>query len=146
MSNTHQVLEFSLGDNRYGVAITDVDEIVEKGSLTPLPKSEDHVEGVMDLRGETTTIVDPKRVFDVEGETAGDRIIIFDEEKGQSIGWIVDRVHEVSTLDEEEVESVNEDAASIRGVIQREDRFVIWVDPDPINSLSTDQSAAATPA
>lgn len=138
MGTSQQILEFSLGDNRYGVAISEVDEIVEKGSLTPLPKSSRHVEGVMDLRGETTTIVDPKRVFDVDGESVGNRVIIFERTEGQGIGWIVDAVHEVSTLAEADVESVNDDADSINGVIQRENRFVIWVDPDPINALSSE--------
>ncbi|MFN1126905.1 chemotaxis protein CheW, partial [Halobacterium salinarum] len=48
------VLEFSLGAGRYCIDIAHVDEIVDAGEdVTPIPNSEQHVIGVVDLRGET---------------------------------------------------------------------------------------------
>jgi purine-binding chemotaxis protein CheW len=64
---TTQLLEFGLGDESYCLDIGYVDEIVDAGELTRIPNSPPHVEGVMDLRGRTTAIVDPRKLFDIDG-------------------------------------------------------------------------------
>lgn len=138
---TVQVLVFTLDETRYCVTIETVNEIVQKGALTPIPNAADHVRGVMDLRGETRTILDPKLVLDEDGDTDPDRVIIFESETDRSVGWLVDQVHEVTTLSEAAIESVS-DEASIRGVVREDDRFIIWIAPEVINAgVDTRQSA-----
>jgi len=133
-ARTVQLLEFELGEESYAVDIAHVAEIVDVNELTVIPNSASHVEGVMDLRGKTTTIIDPKSVFDIGGDAEGKRIVVFDRERtveGKSIGWIVDEVEQVFEVDREDVESSPADGAddAVRGVIKREDDFVIWVRP-----------------
>jgi purine-binding chemotaxis protein CheW len=133
-SRTVQLLEFELGDGSYAVDIAHVAEIVDVNDLTVVPNSAPHVEGVMDLRGKTTTIVDPKAVFGLDGDGARKRIVVFDRERtadGKSVGWIVDEVEQVVEVDREDVESspVDDGDDAVRGVIKREDDFVIWVRP-----------------
>jgi purine-binding chemotaxis protein CheW len=128
-----QLLEFELGDETYAVDIAHVAEIVDVNELTVIPNSASHVEGVMDLRGKTTTIIDPKSVFGIEADGERKRIVVFDRERtvdGKPIGWIVDEVDQVVEVDGEDVESspVGDDDA-VRGVIKRDDDFVIWVRP-----------------
>jgi purine-binding chemotaxis protein CheW len=130
-----QLLVFTLGDTQYCVGIDRINEIVEKDDLTALPNTADHVRGVMDLRGETTTIIDPKLVLDTGAKTAADRVIIFGTDRKRPVGWLVDEVHEVADVSDDEIESVTEDE-TIRGVIRSEDRFVIWIDPSAVNSVS----------
>ena len=140
MERDVQVLEFRLGEERFCVDIADINEIVEKGQLTGIPNTADHVLGVMDLRGETTTIVDPKQVLDVADVDTGERVIIFESDDARPIGWLVDSVHEVSTLGEEDVESVGEDAV-VKGVISQGDRFVVWVEPDAVHATNKSRTA-----
>jgi len=81
-------LEFGLGDGTYCLDIGVIDEIVDAGELTRIPNSPDHVEGVMDLRGRTTTIVDPKTVFDIDEDGPRERIVVFDDaeiDEGSSV-------------------------------------------------------------
>ena len=133
-SRTVQLLEFELGDGTYAVDIAHVAEIVDVNELTVVPNSPPHVEGVMDLRGKTTTIVDPTVVFGIDGEGARKRIVVFDRERtadGKSVGWIVDEVEQVVEVARDDVESslVDDGDDAVRGVIKREDDFVIWVRP-----------------
>lgn len=133
-SRTVQLLEFELGDGTYAVDIAHVAEIVDVNELTVVPNSPPHVEGVMDLRGKTTTIVDPMVVFGIDGEGARKRIVVFDRERtadGKSVGWIVDEVEQVVEVARDDVESspVDDGDDAVRGVIKREDDFVIWVRP-----------------
>ena len=135
-----QVLEFKLGEETYCVSIDYVTEIVDVGDLTTVPNSPPYIEGVMDLRGRTTSIVNPKVIFDIEEAADSDaqRIIVYDpeiiEEQGAA-GWLVDEVNQVVQVDESDVDDApSDDQAVIRGVIkQDEDDFVIWVDPREIH-------------
>ncbi|MFC5277671.1 chemotaxis protein CheW [Halorubrum rubrum] len=129
-----KVLEFGLGDGTYCLDIGVIDEIVDAGELTRIPNSPEHVEGVMDLRGRTTTIVDPKTLFSI-GETGPrERIVVFDDDRvseGGTVGWIVDEVFQVRDVAPEDVdEGTTTDDEGVHGIVKSDDRFVVWVAPD----------------
>jgi len=127
-----QVLEFRLGDEWYCVDVGNVTEIVDVREVTPMPNSPDHIEGVLDLRGRTTTIVDPKKLLELDVDSDDPRVMVFDPtvfEEEQSIGWLVDYISEVARVDEEDVEQSSMDEPFIRRILQRNGRFVIWLDP-----------------
>ncbi|WP_436923744.1 chemotaxis protein CheW [Halosimplex amylolyticum] len=133
-----QVLEFALGEETYCVSIDYVTEIVDVGDVTTVPNSPPHIRGVMDLRGRTTSIVDPKVVFGIDGDGAERRIIVFDpaivDDQGAA-GWIVDEVFQVVQVDRDEVDdSPSQDKVAVNGVVKRDDDFVIWVDPKAVHS------------
>lgn len=130
-----QVLEFYLDDREYCVDIAYVDEIIGMEEVTPLPNAEPHVEGVMNLRGITTKIVNPKRVLGLNGTVTGNRVIVFRPrvDADQTTGWVVDEVDEVSRIDVEDVdESVDDD--QVTALVKRDDGFVIWLSPDTITA------------
>jgi len=137
-ATTGQVLEFQLGSETYCVSIDYVTEIVDIGELTSVPNAPPHVRGVMDLRGRTTSIVDPKVVFGIGDEGAEKRIIVFDPDIVQdqgAAGWLVDEVYQVVQVSPEQIDqSPANDSGSIRGVVKRDDEFVIWVDPAIVHS------------
>ena len=136
-TGTGQVLEFALGEETYCVSIDYVTEIVDVGNLTEVPNTPRHVEGVMDLRGRTTSIVSPKVVFGIGGGGEERRIIVFDpsivEDQG-AVGWLVDEVSQVVSVDPANVdEAPGQDDDAIVGVVKRDDDFVIWVDPRTVH-------------
>jgi len=142
IATAEQVLEFRLGDETYCVSIDYVTEIVDMGELTPIPNSPPHVEGVIDLRGNTTSIVDPKVGLGIDGEI-GDRIVIFDSglfEDDRSIGWAVDSVEEVSEIDDETVDDAPIEGDHVRGLIKRDSEFVVWIDPKAMDAELADGS------
>ena len=132
-----QVLEFGLGDETYCLDIDVIDEIVDAGQLTRIPNSPPHVEGVMDLRGRTTSIINPKTVFSIDTDGERNRIIVFDPDAigdQGTIGWIVDEVYQVTDItpdDVDETTTANDD--NVHGIVKGEDKFVVWVDPDIVS-------------
>jgi purine-binding chemotaxis protein CheW len=135
---TTQVLEFDLGDETYCVDIRYVAEIVDMDEFTAVPNSPRHVEGVMDLRGRTTSIIDPKVLYGIAEEGDRKRIIVFDPaelDSGSATGWVVDEVDQVIRISENDVDgSPVVDDESIRGIVKRDGEFTLWVDPDTASS------------
>ncbi|MDZ5812691.1 chemotaxis protein CheW [Halorubrum sp. AD140] len=129
-----KVLEFGLGEGTYCLDIGVIDEIVDAGELTRIPNSPAHVEGVMDLRGRTTTIVDPKTLFEIPEEGPRERIVVFDDDEvdeGGTVGWMVDEVFQVRDVAAADVDrGTTVDEEGIRGIVKSDDRFVVWVSPD----------------
>lgn len=133
-----QVLEFTLNDEQYCIDIEYVSEILGRtdGDLTSVPNASRHVEGVMDLRGETTKIIDPRTVLslDVSDDHVNDTIVVLEDtgSNAEDIGWAVTDVTRVSTIDTENVERTDE--VTIKGIINRNDGFLIWTSPDTITA------------
>lgn len=127
-----QVLQFALGNEAYCVSIDHVTEVVDMGDVTAVPNSPPAVKGVMDLRGNTTTLVDPTILLNLEDENDEHRIIVFDPElfdDKRSVGWVVDEVHEVTRIAEDELDDSPVEDEYIEGVVKRDSGFVVWIDP-----------------
>jgi purine-binding chemotaxis protein CheW len=131
---TISVLEFVLGDERYCLDISYIEQIVERGTITRIPNAPPFVEGVIDLRGDITTVIDPKETLAAEDEDGGDRIVVFDSSRMDdewSVGWVVDGVRRVSTVSLAEIKDSPVDEPWINGVVKRDEdgEFVIWTEP-----------------
>lgn len=136
-TSTGQVLEFDLGEEAYCVAIDHVTEVVDMADVTPVPNAPSHVEGVMDLRGNTTTIIDPKKLLNISADGEEHRIIVFDSglfEDNRSVGWVVDEVREVHQVSAERVDDLPVDDEHVEGVIKRDSGFVVWVRPRELHA------------
>ncbi len=130
-----RVLEFRLGDEYYCLDIEYIEEIVKDETVTRVPNTPEFVEGVVDLRGQITTILNPKVTVDKDDVTPGDLIVVFDsnsfEDQGH-VGWVVDDVRQVSPITDSDVNDSPVEEEYINGVIDRDDdeQFVIWTEPE----------------
>jgi purine-binding chemotaxis protein CheW len=147
---TRQVVEFRLGEDYCAVDIDEVDSIVEIKKVTRIPRTPDSIDGVMDLRGETTAIINPRTFLGVDGDPPDreeQNILVLDRpDDKQKIGIRVDEVLEVSTYPEDRIDT-GDDLADLdtrgveeqvsRGIIRKptDDEgldLVVWVDIDAI--------------
>jgi purine-binding chemotaxis protein CheW len=140
-----QVVEFLLGKEHYAVDLFDVREVVEYTSITQLPNTPSFMKGIIDLRGEITTIIDLKERLNIleksELPVESSRIIVLDEKITKAkTGILVDDVLAVSTFERGDIDSTSasgarEDAA-ILGIIKKKikekeyerNELIIWID------------------
>ena len=61
VDNTIQVIVFNLGEERYGVEISQVKEIILPTQITRIPNVPDFVEGVLNLRGQIAAIINLRK-------------------------------------------------------------------------------------
>ena len=140
-----QVVEFILGDEHFAINLFDVKEVVEYTTITKLPQVRAYIRGIIDLRGEITTIIDLKQRLNISGGSTGigerSRIIVLDEKIiGTKIGILVDDVTSVSTFAENQIDRnsalITKKDTSINGIIKRKLRdkeksineLIIWID------------------
>lgn len=129
----YRLLGFELEGEQYCVDISLVSEVVKRPEgITRIPRTPPHVEGLIDLRGSTTTVVNPKTALGVVETTTGNRILVLSTDDSEHrVGWIVDAADEVFDVHADEVDNSVE-SESINGVIPRDEGFLIWVDPERI--------------
>lgn len=124
-----QGLEFALGEQRYCVGIDAVVEVVSADEMAEPPDALPQVAGLIDRRGEPTTVLDPKRVLDLPATGETDHVVVFDRD--ERLGWAVDVVHRVADLSDADVDPVTDDRY-LSGVVN-DDPSVLWVDADRVN-------------
>lgn len=109
---TTQYIVIQLGDEKYGIDIQYVDNIVRMQRITRVPKVAKYFNGVINLRGEVVPVMNIRIKMGLEEaeETKDTRIIILKVDGMEKIGVIVDEVREVVELDDNAVEKVAYDS------------------------------------
>ena len=135
MTTTQQVIEFALNEERYCIGIDLVSEVVrvDRDDVTAVPNSPSYVEGVVDLRGQTTVVVNPYTILNIPGELETfEQLIVLDgaDMDGDTVAWLVEDVYRVSAIGSDAVEESPADRDGITGVVNRDDGFVIWTAPE----------------
>ena len=109
---TIQYIVVKFGDEQYGIDIKYIDNIVRMQRITRVPNVPAYIKGVINLRGEVVPVVSLRLKMGLcEDEiTKLTRIIIIKLDNGEVIGFLVDAVKEVVTLDTREIEKVSYDS------------------------------------
>lgn len=132
--STLQVVIFNLSDERYGVETSQVKEIIRVQEITKISNAPEFIEGVINLRGQITTIINLRKRFGMEPKHMDNktRIIVF-EYNGSTIG-MMDTVTEVKYLSVEDMEELpsiitaRTESKFLRGVGKLPDGLLILID------------------
>ena len=136
-----QLVVFQLSDEEYGAAIGQVQEIVNLGKVTRMPKAPAFVEGIINLRGRVVPIIDIRKRFDLapKERDKNARIMVVLVE-GQAMGIVVDSISEVLRLPKEDIEPPPQiigdiSATYLKGVGKVGDRLVVLLDLDKVLTI-----------
>ncbi|MCW4035319.1 MAG: chemotaxis protein CheW [Candidatus Bathyarchaeota archaeon] len=140
MRNDHedslQIIVFYLDDKLYGVDINNVREITRVNEITPVPNAPHYVEGVTNLRGKVTTVINLRKKLGMPQKDVGDesRMILM-ESNGKLAGIIVDSVTEVTAIPRRDIEATpelvrasQEHTSYVRGVGKKDNKLIILMD------------------
>ncbi|MEI7744656.1 MAG: chemotaxis protein CheW [Chloroflexota bacterium] len=129
-----QIVVFALGEERYGLEISAVYEIIRPQPITAVPQAPPSVEGVINLRGRIIPVVNLRFRFGLKDEAAGasSRIVVCDA-NGNRVGLIVDGVSEVLMVPDDAIEetpaiAVGSATEYVRGVAKLDDQMIILLD------------------
>lgn len=143
-------LQFSLGDQQYGLNVLQIREIICASEITPVPGAPEHVLGIINVRGSIITVVDTRYRLSLPSREMheDDWILIMDIE-GQSIGLLVDEVSEVIDVDPDRIESMRTndsatDSRHVNGVLQQPEGMMVLLDAGSVVGLKEADSTHRT--
>ncbi len=133
-SRRERYLTFFLGEEQYGIAIDRIKEIIAIMKVTNVPKTPEYMRGVINLRGSIIPVVDTRLRFGMETkeEDMHTAIVIVEVDK-VNVGFIVDRVEEVASIDSSKLSEPpkfgnNIDTDFICSMAQMEENVVMILD------------------
>lgn len=140
-----QWVTFRLGDEKYGINVMQVQEVLRVAEIAPVPGAPPYVLGIINLRGNVVTVIDTRNRFGLMSKETDDnsRIVIIETES-HIIGILVDSVAEVVELRSSDIETApnvgNEETSRyIQGVTSRDNELLILVD---LNRFLSDEEKA----
>jgi len=126
---TERFVIFQIGEKSFAVSVDAVKSIVKESERTRVPRTSPAIDGIIDLRGEITAVIEPRVHFDIEADTAPferQRIIVFDRTADkQGVGIRVDGVDGVEVfplrqiVPDDHVEAADASHPLVNAVIRR---------------------------
>ena len=130
IKDTNQYLTFMVGDEEYGIGITQVHEIITLQKITGLPGAEDFTRGIINFRGDIIPVYDFRLRLKFEPRAYDNEtviLVVMIHEK--RVGIIVDRVSEVIRLTRDQVTEAPQmqqiPSEYVIGIGQKEGKFVV---------------------
>ena len=135
-TNELEVLEFTLGDNHYGINVAKVREILSYQPVTPVPNAHQYVEGIFMPREDMISVVDLKKCIGMEpSENKG--LFIITNFNQLNIAFHVEQVlgiHRISWADLILPGATGNDVENgvATGVIKIDDKLIVILDFEKI--------------
>ena len=147
-SNTTQYVTVVIGGQLFGIPIEKVHDVFMPESITRVPRSENEIAGVLNLRGRIVTAIDMRRLLNLEDrEEDAMKMAVGIEYRGESYGFIIDNVGEVLNLADDSREAnptnLNKNWTNISaGVHRLEGQLMVILDVEKLLSSMMDRIAA----
>lgn len=132
-----ELLLFTIAGEQYALPIESIVEIARPRATTRVPNADESVIGILSLRGTVVTILDIRRKLGhpARHTTTDDTRVVVVDFRGETCGFVVDRVSRVVPVNPEEIEnhpvvSSSEQSEFIRGVFQHGQKLSILLDLD----------------
>lgn len=148
-TNELEVLEFTLGNNHYGINVAKIREILTYQPVTPVPNSHPSVEGIFMPRDTMITVINLKRCLDIPDNDERGLFIITNFNK-LNVAFHVDQVIGIHRVSWDEIikpdSTINgQDGSVSTGVIKINDKLVVILDFESIvSSISPETGLRVT--
>ena len=144
-----QWVTFHLENEKYGIKVMQVQEVLRMTEIAPVPGAPHYVIGIINLRGSVVTVIDTRRRFGLmDVENNDETRIVIVEANNNVVGILVDSVAEVVDLKVSDIETApnvgnDESSKYIQGVSSRENELLILVDVNKLLSEEEWQDVAS---
>lgn len=136
-TNELEIVEFEVRGNKYGINVIKVKEIIQPVAVTFIPHAHEHIEGIIQLRGEVLPLVNMAKVLGLSGEELGetDKYIVTEFNKQKVVFHVqnVTRIHRISWEDIEKPSDMYQGGSSqVIGVIKINGEMILLLDFEKI--------------
>lgn len=150
-TNELELVEFTIGDNKFGINVIKVREIINPAPVTKIPQSHPHIEGIINIRGEVLPVVNVAKVLGYPASTQPEQekfiVAEFNKTKVAFHVHSVTQIHRISWNEIEKPTDIYQGLEShIIGVIQQDGGMILLldfekmiVDINPSTGINRDQ-------
>jgi len=138
-------LEFSIGQELYAVPLLIVKEVLPETELTPIPRTPKYIRGMMNLRGQVITVADLAIKLNLTKlEDTKNKVIMILQKEDIQMGVVVDIVHQVLHLTDEDITQSNGTESEIsmqfvKGIHQKDPDSEVTLILDMIEALNINE-------
>lgn len=149
-TNELEIVEFEVANNKFGINVIKVKEIIQPIPVTFIPHVHPHVEGIIQLRGEVLPVVDMLKVLGIptDNRNPQQKYIVAEFNK-QRVVFHVDNVTQIHRISWDQIEKPSDmyqgGSSQVIGVIKSQEEMIllldferIMVDINPESSISVD--------
>ncbi|MDH5581637.1 MAG: chemotaxis protein CheW [Bdellovibrionales bacterium] len=135
-----QLCGFRIGSNLYGLSVTEVQEVIKPQRVTIVPKSPDHIRGLINLRGQIVTQISLRKIFGLNEDYKQDYMNIIISRGDSLFALVVDEILDVTDVSSSTFEDTPNTVDKkiigyIKGVYKLSEGLQIIIDSDKIISL-----------
>jgi two-component system chemotaxis response regulator CheV len=136
-TNELEIVEFSIGKNKFGINVIKVKEIINPVQVIQVPHSHPHVEGIIELRGEVLPVVNVANAlgFPPSQSPEQDKFIVAEFNK-QKIVFHVHTVTQIHRISWDQIEKPSEmyqgPESQIIGVVKLHGEMILLLDFEKI--------------
>jgi two-component system chemotaxis response regulator CheV len=136
-TNELEIVEFAVANNRFGINVIKVREIINPAPIVAIPHAHPHIEGIMEIRGEILPVINLARVlgYPDSDHPALDKLIVseFNQQKVVFHVHSVDKINRISWEQIEKPTSLYQTGDNqITGVVRTQDGMILLLDFEKI--------------
>lgn len=136
-TNELEIVEFEVANNKFGINVIKVKEIIQPIPVTFIPHAHPHVEGIVQLRGEVLPVVDMLKVLGIpNGAYSAQQKYIVAEFNKQKVVFHVDNVTQIHRISWDKIEKPSDmyqgGSSQVIGVIKQNNSMVLLLDFEKI--------------
>ncbi|AHN20698.1 chemotaxis protein CheV [Lysinibacillus sphaericus] len=136
-TNELEIVEFEVANNKFGINVIKVKEIIQPIPVTFIPHAHPHVEGIIQLRGEVLPVVDMLRVLGIQStERNPQQKYIVAEFNKQRVVFHVDNVTQIHRISWDQIEKPSDmyqgGTSQVIGVIKQNEQMILLLDFEKI--------------
>jgi len=136
-AETITVVTFYLGDFLLGIPADKVMEINKEIEITPVPLSDEHILGIMNLRGRIITVMDLAKKLKIDLKVTPKLNLIVKDEEEAAISFVIEEIGEILEIQPSKLEKTPEKLEGlskeyIKNVYQLPDRLLLILDIEKI--------------
>ncbi|WP_078409293.1 chemotaxis protein [Priestia abyssalis] len=136
-TNELEIVEFGIGQIKFGINVIKVKEIINPVPITPIPHAHPYVEGIIELRGEVLPIVNVATALNMAPSSTPDKdkFIVTEFNKQKMVFHVhhVTQIHRISWKQIEKPSQMYQGLETqITGVIKMEDHMLLMLDFEKI--------------
>jgi two-component system, chemotaxis family, chemotaxis protein CheV len=136
-TNELEIVEFNVANNRFGINVIKVREIINPAPVVFIPHTHPNIEGIMEIRGEILPVINMAKVlgFPDSNQPSQDKFIVTEFNKQKVVFHVhgVDKINRISWEQIEKLTNLYQNTENqIIGVVRKQEGMTLLLDFEKI--------------